>query len=205
MNLQPGDIVLTRSRTGRLGPIIRWFERRTGRPAWPNHVGIITAAGLLEAPVGGDISGESLATLVEALWRVRRGPLWQFYGPPAGPGRPEIQVWRLLAPSSAQRAVAARKAEEFVGRKYAWWELLEHAADWWLTKKRGKETYLFRRIRLFPKREECSGVVEVAWAEGGVSFDVPPGTANPEDIHGYVVKPRTAECIFAGVLGEEKS
>jgi hypothetical protein len=189
VNLQPGDIVLTRSRAGWLGAVIRAFTA-----GYYNHVGTITTAG-----------DERQAQLVEALARVRRGPLWQLYGPPAGPAdkRPEIAVYRLLAPTPSQRCAAAAAAEAFVGKKYAWWELLEHAGDWWLTQQRGKETYFFRRIRLFPSREECSGVVEAGWAAGGVSFDVPPGTANPTDIHHYVQQPGNAELIFAGVLGEE--
>lgn len=191
VQLLPGDIVLTRSRS-LLGWAIRYFEQRPGDPAWANHVGMIVTAG-----------DEHTAELVEALWKVRRGPLWQLYGPPAGADdkRPEIAVYRLCEPLPDHRQAAAAHAETFVGRQYGAWKLIAHAADWWLTRKLGTEVFGFRRLLRMDRYPICSYLVADAWAQGGVSFEVPPGSADPDHIHDYVTKPGVAQLLFSGVLG----
>ena len=190
MNLLPGDIVLTRSRRGWLGVVIRAFTRRPADDAYYNHVGLIVTAG-----------DEHRAQLVEALWRVRRGPLWSLYGPPAGRKRPEIGVFRLCDAAPYHRELAADVAETFVGRRYGWWKLLAHAIDRWLSMNAGHEVFAARRLLRWDRFPICSYLVAEAWAEAGVSFDVPPGAADPDHIHDYVQRPGVAERVFAGVLG----
>jgi hypothetical protein len=192
VNLQPGDIVLTRSRAGWLGTVIRAFTRRPSDDVYYNHVGIVVSAG-----------DEHQAQLLEALWRVRRGPLWQLYGPPAGASRPEIGVFRLCEPLPEHRQLAAAVAETFVGRRYGWWKLGAHAVDRWLSKQAGREVFAARRLLRWDRFPICSYLVADAWAEAGVSFGPPAGAADPDHIHDYVQRPGNAELIFAGVLGEE--
>jgi hypothetical protein len=193
VQLLPGDIVLTRSKS-LIGSAIRYFEARPGDPAWANHVGIIVTAGT-----------DFTAVLVEALWKVRRGPLWDLYGPPAGPAdkRPEIQVYRLCEPLPDHRQAAAAHAETFVGRRYGVHKIAAHAADWWLTRKLGAEVFAFRRLLRMDRYPICSYLVADAWAQGGVSFEVPPGSADPDHVHDYLLKPGVAQLIYAGVLGAE--
>jgi hypothetical protein len=191
--LRPGDVVLTRSRTGWLGPAIRWFQRR----AWDedvryNHAAIVTS--LTPTPIAS-------ARIVEALWRVRGGRLWDFYGPKAGKNRPEILVFRVCSLTDAQRMASAVAAEAFVGRKYGWRKLLAHAADRWLSSKAGREVFAFRV--LLERGEQtpiCSLLVQHAIGDA-VDFGVPPGAASPDDLDDFRLLPGKAVVLYQGVLG----
>jgi len=191
--LQPGDIVLTRSRTGVLGPLIRWFQARPNDPAYFNHVGVIVSYGT-----------ESTAILVEALWHVRALTLWKAYGPPAGAGRPVIAIYRPRMDAVRCQAVAT-EVLKYVGRRYGWWQLLLQAADWWVSKQRGREVYAFRRLDL-GDRVICSQLIGRGFARAAWTFGVPPGAIpNPDDIHDDTqVRPSLYETTFGpAVLGGE--
>jgi hypothetical protein len=192
-----GDIVLTRS-DSLLGLLIRWFERRPNDRVDYNHVGVLVTGGIVLD-----------AELIEALWRVRRGSLWNLYGPASGANRPEIAVYRLCALDASAGLRVAQRAAKYEGRRYAWWALLEHAADRVLTRWRGRETYLFRRLFCAPL-VECSGLVlRVFQPERDLLpeplFNVPPGARpNPDDIHDYLQRPGVAALIYSGVLGADQ-
>lgn len=179
--LLPADIVLTRSTSGWLGPVIRWFQRRRGDPAWSNHVGIITRPGIVPAMD----DRVSRPVIVEALWHVRSSPIWESYGPPAGAKRPEILVYRPSALDSGTRTRIAAHAEQYVGRRYGWWQLVLQAADRWISRRAGREVYVLRALDL-GDRVICSQLVGRAYGAEGLTFGVPAGTVpDPDAIEDY--------------------
>jgi hypothetical protein len=190
MILLPGDVVLTRSKTGVLGRIIRWFENEPGDPAEYNHTGVVVDAGVIPpGPGAGPL-------MVEALWHTRKGPVWDFYGPSQGRNRPLIAVYRPNVRSDVRTRIAV-KAESYVGDKYGWWKLLFHAADWWLTKQAGHEVRFFRRLNLVKDRPICSYLVGESYAAGGLFFGADPETLSPDDIADYCrANPLRFEWVF---------
>jgi len=196
LTLYPGDIFLSQSQDGKLGPIIRWFQGRPGDPADFNHTGLVTRAGVLP-------SSNSLQhpVITEALWHVRRGSLWEFYGPPAGEKRPALAIYRPYTLDSAACTRLAGRAEEYVGRRYAWWGLGLQGADWWLTKKAGHEVYAFRHLDL-GNRVYCSQLVGRVYAAEGLTFGVPEGAVpNPDDIEDYCrTHPNKYKLVFGPAL-----
>ena len=183
--LLPADVVLTRSNT-LLGKTIRFAERRPGDPAVYNHVGIVTQSGIV-APGAVESPLTPRAEMTEALWRVRRGLVWDFYGPPAGDKRPEVAVYRPYVLDSSTRSRIAARAEEFVGEKYGYWKLGAHLADSALSAVVPfvKDVRLFRRLLFWDGRPICSFLVAEAFASQGLDFGVPSGTASPDDIEDF--------------------
>ncbi len=200
MILLPADIILTHSETGWLGKAIRFVEQRPGDPAWANHVGIVTDSGTIVPK-----AGIPIAVMVESLWHVRQGTVWDGYGPAKGPQRAEVLIYRPYTLPSATRTQIAAVAEQYVGRHYAWWRLLMHAADWELSKRAGHQVYVFRRLN-FARDTECSGLVQRAYATSGYTFEVPRGVIpNPDDIHDFCYgNPDKYRLIFGpGRIGPE--
>ncbi len=182
LSLHTADVVITRSQEGEVGPVIRWFTKRPGDPAWGNHVGLITKGGMIP-PIHLEWVGHPQIT--EALWKVRSGSFWTLYGPPAGPGRPKVLIYRPLTLDLETRRRIAARAEEYIGRRYGWWQLLNQGVDWWLSKKRGKEVYLFRHLD-YGDRVICSQLVGRAFAPEGLRFGVPEGVIpNPDDVDDF--------------------
>jgi hypothetical protein len=181
--LLAADIILTRSNTF-LGRVIRLAERRPGDPAKYNHVGIVARSGLLRPEAREFWSG---AAMVEALWHVRFGEVWDFYGPPAGPNRPIVAVYRPTNVPSNDRSAIAAAAEEHVGQRYGWWKLAAPLGDSMLSAVTPfRDVRLFRRLLFADSRPICSYLVAKAYASRGYDFGVPAGTATPDDVHDYV-------------------
>jgi hypothetical protein len=164
--LQPGDVMLTRSR-GIVGWAIRTFTRRFGESRTKaTHTGIVVESGPIQT-----------AVIVEALSMVRRHRLWDRY---AG-GTSEVAVFRPLNLSEEQIRAVVLKAESYVGRRYGYLKLIAHWADWLL-----QGAYVFRRLTTQDDYPICSWVVAYAFAEVGKHFDVEPGAASPDDIWDFV-------------------
>jgi hypothetical protein len=199
--LLPADVILTRSNTF-LGRAIRFAERRPGDPAVYNHVGMVTRSGL----VGGTPRHPTpddwrQAAMVEALWHVRLGEVWDFYGPPAGENRPEVAVYRPTNVPSNDRSAIAATAEEHVGQRYGWWKLAAPLADSLLSAVTPfRDVRLFRRLLFADSRPICSYLVAKAYASRGYDFGVPAGTATPDDVHDYVERElgRNYSKVFEG-------
>jgi hypothetical protein len=186
--LLPADVILTRSNTF-LGRAIRFAERRPGDPAVYNHAGIVTRSGLVGGtPRHPDPDNWRQAAMVEALWHVRLGEVWDYYGPPAGANRPEVAVYRPTNVPSNDRSAIAAAAEEHVGQRYGWWKLFTHLGDSALSAliPRVKDVRLLRRLNFWDARPICSVLVAWAFASRGYDFGVPAGSASPDDIHDYV-------------------
>lgn len=194
--LLPGDIVLTRARTGILGPLIRWFQTRPGDPARFNHVAIVTSL---------EPQAPEEARITEALWHVKSWRLWDAYGPPAGRKRSEILIYRLKDAAMAERIAAAREAETFIGLDYGWRKLLAHAADRWISGKAGREVYAFRSLLEAKARTPiCSQLVQMAWGRSSARwFGVPPGAAQPDDFDDFRTSGVTVDLLGPGLLGSE--
>jgi len=194
--LLTGDVVLTRSDTF-LGKAIRLATRRLGDAVVYNHSGLVTQSGLVPGPYADAV--DSGACMVEALWHVRYGSVWRFYGPPAGPKRPEVAIWRPFSLDSPTRSRIAAHAEARVGQRYASWRLLGHLADSglsWLAL--GHDVRLFRRINI-TDRPICSMLVAQAFSSQGLDFGVSASSADPDDIADYVeTHPLKYALVFEG-------
>ena len=162
MRFLPGDIVFERSESW-IGKAIRWFSRRPGEPAtWANHVGLIFKPGWI----------------IEALWsvvvsRFQPGPIYE--------------VWRNKDLPAIQRDAVADWALLYKGRKYGVLKIAAHALDAFVTKLRGEETYLARRLCRMDRYPICSWLVAWSYLKGaGLKFGVEPEFAGPDDIHDFV-------------------
>jgi hypothetical protein len=127
-----GDVFFTHSTT-LLGRLIRWAETDPGETngTWANHAGVVVEDGWIPAPPPlklVDEAGDEMsayfkeAVVVEALWKVRRGPL--------DVSKVRVRVFRpipYLAPAELERF--ERRAATFVGAKYGWWKLLVQLTD----------------------------------------------------------------------------
>lgn len=170
LQLEPGDIVLTRG-PGLLGRAIRFFTRRVGEgKTRVNHVGIVVSGGAL-----------ATAVMVEALTTVKRHRLVDEYGG----SREQVAIFRplRLAPEELRRVVAA--ANGYVGRTYGYLKIVLHALDGLL-----QGAYVFRRLGRMDRYPICSWLVAHAFGEVGVHFGVAPGAATPDDIWDHVTSRR---------------
>ena len=164
--LQPGDVMLTRSR-GFVGWAIRTFTRHFGESRTrATHTGIVVEGGPVQT-----------AVIVEALSSVKRHRLWDRYAE----GTSEVAVFRPLNLTEEQIGAVVLKAESYVGRRYGYGKILAHWADWLL-----QGAYVFRRLTTQDDYPICSWVVAHAFAAAGKHFDVEPGAASPDDIWDFV-------------------
>ncbi len=162
MKLLPGDIVFERSESW-LGRAIRWFSRRPGEPeTWTNHVGLILKPGWM----------------IEALWRVAVSRF--------KPG-PTFEVWRKRDLTSIQRTAVTDWALLYKGKRYGLHKLAAHALDAFITKLRGRETYLVRRLCRMDNYPICSWLVAWSYLNGAeIEFGVRSEYVSPDDIHDFV-------------------
>lgn len=166
--LEPGDVMLTRSR-GLVGWAIATFTRHIGESRTnATHAGVVVAGGPIEE-----------AVIVEALSKVKRHPLWDRYGD----GSMEVAVFRPLNLTEEQIAKVVAKAESYVGRRYGHLKILAHWADWLL-----QGAYVFRRLTHDDRYPICSWVVAHAFGTAGRHFGVEPGAATPDDIWDFVTE-----------------
>lgn len=202
MRLLSADVVLTRSGTW-LGRVIRFAERRPGDPVRYNHVGVVTLPGYVgqHAEGFGDVD-RTESEMTEALWHVRTGPVWDFYGPPAGPKRSEIAVYRPITLDESERAWVAWAAKKLTGRRYGWWKLLTHLGDSAISAVTpGVDVRLFRRLNFVDSRPICSYLVAKAFEFVGKDFGVKAGSASPDDIEDFCrSRPDKYSLVFEGLL-----
>lgn len=164
--LQPGDVMLTRSR-GVVGWAISTFTRHFGESRTKaTHTGVVVDGGPIQR-----------AVIVEALSKVERHRLWDRYAE----GNREVAVFRPLNLSPQEIEKVVEKAESYVGRKYGYMKLLAHWADWLL-----QGAYVFRRLTTQDDYPICSWVVAYAFAAAGKDFGEEPGAATPDDIWDFV-------------------
>lgn len=105
-----GDTFFTRSES-RLGKLIRWGETDKNEAkgsVWTNHTGVVVEDGWVGA--------QPAATVIEALWKTRRGPI----------DTTNILV-RVVRPIPAYDADEMERfhteAKTYIGDKYGWWKL----------------------------------------------------------------------------------
>lgn len=158
-----GDVFFSRSDTA-LGKLIRWAQRAPGEEkSWANHTGLFVETG-----------GFEQAAVVEALGRVRLGPL---------EGPIEVEVWRHSGLDADTRHRITTYAERQVGNKYGWWKLLFHLGDRLLFKGEKKVSSLLR----LEKRPICSFLVAMAYSKAGIHFNgFRPEAADPDEMHDFV-------------------
>jgi hypothetical protein len=149
--------------------MIRFFTRSIGESRTKvNHVGIVVEGGSLKT-----------AVVVEALVKVRRHRLWEEYGPPS---RDEVAVYRAKHLTDEEIDTIVSAANAYVGRKYGFWMLAAHLADWMLL-----GSFAFRRVLGKDKYPICSWLVAHSFAKAGKHFGTHPGAATPDDIWDFIV------------------
>jgi len=200
---QRGDTVLTHS-SSLLGRLIRWGETDPGETngTWANHAGVVVEDGWIVPPENygyglvrdaehfvydseGRISPK-LAVVVEALGRVRRGPL-KLNGI-------EVRVFRPIpAYTEEEKQRLVTYANRLVGNRYGWWKLIG-----FLIKRATGGRVDPTQLYFIHGRPVCSYLAawgnEVARATGTVirivlgvkthwpGFGMPPQAADPDEM-----------------------
>lgn len=180
LTLLAGDVGVSRAPSGLLAPLVSFFEGRPGDPAWATHAWLVTKSGFVDGV------RSPQAELVEAVWpRIRKVTVAEAYGPAQGAEQPTIIIYRPLnVPADVRSRIAAR-AEELVGARYGVQGLVWHLLDSIISRQRGRDTFLFRRLRFLPE-QECSEVVARAEAPYGYLFEKPAGVrVSPDDIDDF--------------------
>lgn len=175
--LQPCDIVLTRSQS-RLGRLVRFFTRSRGEKATEvNHAAMITTAGHIRDVL-----------VIESLARTVEHNFWQKY---AGSGM-EVSIWRPREITEQQRKTILFQAGRYLGFPYGSLKLIPHALDWAIGGK-----YFFRRFATVQMYPICSWLVAFSYSAAKLDFGVPPRSASPDDIDDYVRNhPEKYLCVF---------
>ena len=158
--LEPADIFFTQG-THWVSKAIRWFSRsKDEKPTEANHVGAVVVNGPL-----------SQAKVVEALWKVRYGSLYEQYHD----SNTKISIWRPKNIPKAEKFAIADEGLKYIGCKYGWWKILLHAIG-------------LKRWCSFKKRPICSFLVGVMYDVKGYTFGKTPNMAlDPDDIHDFCV------------------
>jgi hypothetical protein len=162
MIYQPGDIFLTKG-SSFISKAIRFFSRSGGESRTKaNHTGIVTAKGTAKT-----------AVIVEALTKVKRRSLYSYYAK----HDTDVAIYRPINVSAEDMATIMEKSNSYVGRDYGYLKIVAHLIDWCLGGR-----YFARRIVSMDKYPICSWVVAQSYAEVGLDFGVPAGSASPDDI-----------------------
>lgn len=178
--LLPGDILLTASR-GLVGRLIRSYTRDRGEaPSVVNHAALVVTGATM-----------AQAVIVEALGSgITRHTVGESYGT----GRAAIAVFRPVNLTAVEIARIVAAAEERVGQRYGYGELLRHWGDWALgrlTFRRRTPQWLRRGAD--HRRRVCSGLigssyaVVAAYAEAGKTFGLELAAATPDDLWDFGV------------------
>ena len=163
---QPGDIFLTRGDSF-VSRAIRFFSRTGGESrTMVNHCGVIVTAG-----------GSSSAEVVEALTKVKRRRFAAYRNSDST----QVAVYRPLNATDDQLVTIVDRAVGYVGDSYGYVKIVAHFLDWCLGGR-----YVFRRMAAMDNYPICSWVVAQAYADAGLTFDVPAGSASPDDIWDFV-------------------
>jgi hypothetical protein len=204
--VRAGDVFFTHSETA-LGNMIRWAETDPGETngTWANHTGVVVEDGWLIPPAPLVLSQDYptkepiearfiAATVIEALWKTRRGPL--------DTSTVQVRVFRpvpSLTPEELTRFIA--RAESFVGATYGWWKLLVQLADRAIFKGRK----ILTTAMYLDKRPICSYLAAkvYAFAESQsramarfaktndvarvFAFGMPPQAADPDEMLDYCI------------------
>lgn len=166
LRVMPGDIFLTRG-SSLMSKAIRLCTRTIGeKRSRVNHVGFVTTDTMLR-----------MADCIEALSTVREHSLWAQYASECA----RVAIYRVKNWSDEDRSRCIELAREYKGRKYGYLALAAHFLDWLL-----QGAYVFRRLTNSGRYPICSWLVDHVCSKLGVSFGVPAGAANPDDIWDHI-------------------
>ena len=166
IKVQIGDVFFTHSQTT-LGKLIRWAEtdRNETVAAWANHTGVFVTDGVTP----GD------AQVVEALWKVRKGPL----EPGAGV---KVRIYRPATPLSVvEKVIFKERAAKYVGDSYGWWKLLVQLAD----RVAFGGAKVFSSLMFVDSRPICSYLAAHVFDSIGLGFGMDPDAADPDSMMRY--------------------
>lgn len=165
MEVRVGDVFFTHSQTT-LGKLIRWAETDRGETvaAWANHTGVFVGEG--------DVR---VAPVVEALWKVRKGPL----DPGAGV---TVKVYRYNGKFDAvDSKIFINRANQYVGDSYGWWKLLVQLAD----RVAFGGAKVFSSLMFVDSRPICSYLAAHCYDAVGIGFGMDPDAADPDSMMRY--------------------
>lgn len=166
MQLEPGDIFLTRGNSF-VSRAIRFFSRGGGESrTMVNHVGLVTEPGTMYD-----------ATIVEASSKVVRRTMSAY----ALSKNTEVAVYRNMRLTNEQREAIVARANGYVGASYGYVKIVAHLLDWLLGGR-----YFFRRFAFMDRYPICSWVVAYAYLDAGLTFGVEAGQASPDDIWDWI-------------------
>jgi hypothetical protein len=164
---EPGDIFLTKGDSF-VSRAIRFFSRTGGESRTQvNHTGLVT--------VGGSARD---AVIVEALTKVKRRTFDSYRRSVTT----QVAVFRPVNVTKSQVDTIVARADGYVGADYGYLKIVAHFLDWCLGGR-----YFFRKIVAMDRYPICSWVVAQAYADAGLNFGVPAGSADPDDIWDFCV------------------
>ena len=167
VTFQPGDIFLTCG-SSFISRAIRFFSRSGGESrTMVNHVGIVVEAG-----------DSTNAVIVEASTKVVKRSFYAYRRSPTT----MVAVYRPTNVSDGEIHTICAAADRYVGATYGYLKIVAHFLDWCLGGR-----YVFRRIAAMDRYPICSWVVAQAYADAGLNFGVPAGSADPDDIWDFCV------------------
>lgn len=168
IRVRKGDLVGVQGRAW-MSRAIRWVTRRKWEPrSLVNHHAIIVNDGPLED-----------AIVVEAVGKVRRGKLLDFYGGKSA----KVEVWRVINVTLEERDIVAGVAETLVGKKYPYHHLLFQFLDEVVLNGR----YIFRRLADLDPFYVCTPLaVACYWAVGKRFGFKSPNQANPDNLRDFL-------------------
>lgn len=167
LELQPGDIFLTKGNSF-ISRVIRILTRDKGESRTEaNHVGIVTESGTI-----------STATIVEALTKVKRRKM-EVYRKSKSTA---IAIFRPINLSQEELDTIVFKANSYVGADYGYGKLITHFIDWLLG-----GVYFARRFTNSDNYPICSWLVAYAYMTVDKDFGVEPGAASPDDIWDFCI------------------
>ena len=165
-DFRPGDIVITGDGSW-LSRCIMQMQRRPGEAqSVASHVGAMVSSTDVCEALSTVVIRPLTSRIEDSLCRLGWVEVW----------RPELTF--------EQQCTIENRLLSYAGRTYGWWKLVAHVADWALGGR-----YVVRRILKCDRYPICSWVVAYAFEPISTSyFGVAPESAQPDDIHDYMVE-----------------
>lgn len=163
----PGDVIFLASKGDLPGHLGKWIAQSRGEP--PTYA--VHTAQFLDATTILEMDYRAKTRNLSHLLKMRRG----------------FEVWRRRGLTAGQRQALTGKALIYLGMKFGWAKLVNHALDGVINKIGRKEVFFFRRLNHSDRYPICSWITAFAYDNAlHYSFGVPPECADPDQMHDWV-------------------